>query len=330
MQTEPIYFKGERMYSHKTVQFNYTTYDIRRAQDTVNPGTSHCNVLLLSEEMSHTAEVLPTTTSNGKSHPFLYARVIGIFHANVIYTGLGMVDYTPKRMDFLWVRWYKYKGMDNSDRLDQLAFPPIDSKGAFGFVDPADVLRCCHIIPRFSLGKRHPSGTGFSKLARDSQDWLEYNVGRYAFLMTIFGSTLTCLLARFVDRDMLMRYHWGLGIGHKYSWEGSAAESCYNSVPGGSMGGDPCEGDNTISFGHDNGLETHAQISRGEASVEDNGLEMIGDVDIEDPEPLDGAEPGPEVFSSVQDGFEDRENEDLGSDSDYQLPEDDDSWDYDD
>ena len=25
------------------------------------------------------------------------------------------------------------------------------------------------------------------------------------------------ILSRFVDRDMLMRYHWGLGIGHSYS-----------------------------------------------------------------------------------------------------------------
>ena len=29
--------------------------------------------------------------------------------------------------------------------------------------------------------------------------------------------------SRFVDRDMLMRYHWGLGIGHTYSHNSPAA-----------------------------------------------------------------------------------------------------------
>lgn len=30
-------------------------------------------------------------------------------------------------------------------------------------------------------------------------------------------------LYSFVDRDMLMRYEWGLGIGHIYSWKKPAA-----------------------------------------------------------------------------------------------------------
>ena len=28
---------------------------------------------------------------------------------------------------------------------------------------------------------------------------------------------LLIIVQRFVDRDMLMRYHWGLGVGHTYS-----------------------------------------------------------------------------------------------------------------
>ena len=27
------------------------------------------------------------------------------------------------------------------------------------------------------------------------------------------------MLDSFIDRDMLMRYHWGLGVGHYYAWE---------------------------------------------------------------------------------------------------------------
>lgn len=181
-QAQHVFFKGERMYSHKVICLNYTTYDVRRAQDIINPRTSHCNVMLLCERGAVSSSETPETAAFLRAdHPYLYARVLGIFHANVIYTGPGMVDYTPKRMDFLWVRWYDHQDGESPTRLDRLSFPPINSQSerGFGFVDPADVVRGSHIIPRFSKGRRHPDGTGFSKLAHDSDDWLEYNIGRY-------------------------------------------------------------------------------------------------------------------------------------------------------
>jgi hypothetical protein len=36
-------------------------------------------------------------------HPFNYAQVLGVFHANVIYIGPGLANYQPQQMDFLWV-----------------------------------------------------------------------------------------------------------------------------------------------------------------------------------------------------------------------------------
>lgn len=172
----PIFFKGERMYSHKIARFNYTTYDVRRAQDVVNPATPHCNVMLLSDAVSSAGSLEPGPS---QSHPYLYAQVIGIYHANIIYTGPGMLDHTPHRMDFLWVRWYNYQDGENTARLGRLSFPPITSEGAFGFVNPADIIRGCHVIPRFSQGKRYPTGNGLSKFAHDSHDWLEYHIDRY-------------------------------------------------------------------------------------------------------------------------------------------------------
>lgn len=177
---QSIFLKGDYIYRHKIIRFNYTTYDVRRDQDTINPGTSHCNIMLLSSR-----QTIPPMSDNSsitlplpQPHPYLYARVIGIYHANVIYTGPGTVGYTPRRVDFLWVRWYNYHKDETPNRLDQLSFPPITSEGAFGFVDPANVVRSCHIIPRFHQGKRHPNGTGFSRLAYDSDDWLSYYIGR--------------------------------------------------------------------------------------------------------------------------------------------------------
>ncbi|KIM77688.1 hypothetical protein PILCRDRAFT_90994 [Piloderma croceum F 1598] len=111
-----------------------------------------------------------------------------------------MVDYQPRRMDFVWVRWYQNTGVVpngwRDDKLDCIKFPSINQDDSFGFVDPADVLRGCHIIPRFSGGKVHADGKGLSRLAGDAKDWTRYYVNR------------------FVDRDMIMRYHVGRGVGH--------------------------------------------------------------------------------------------------------------------
>ncbi|KAF8834372.1 hypothetical protein BDN67DRAFT_992676 [Paxillus ammoniavirescens] len=77
-----VVLKGERIYRHNLFRINYTTYDVRRAQDSVNPLTDHRNIVLLSPEPS--------------VHPFCYARVLGIYHANVIYIGPGSKDYQSR------------------------------------------------------------------------------------------------------------------------------------------------------------------------------------------------------------------------------------------
>ena len=114
-------------------------------------------------------------------HPFWYARVLGIFHANIIYTGTGMVDYLPRRLEFLWVRWYERDNTPagwRSMRLDRVHFLPIDHEDAFGFIDPADVLRSSHIIPAYAGGKLRQDGVGISHLSQDFRDWRAYYVNR--------------------------------------------------------------------------------------------------------------------------------------------------------
>lgn len=168
-----IHFKGERMYSHNIMRINYTTYDVRRAQDSINPRTNHRDIMLLSHR-----------NVDSSHHEYEYARVIGIYHVNVIYTGPGMLDYRARRVSFLWVRWYEnlddipaQQGWKNA-QLDRLRFPPLSDDDAFSFVDPALVLRGCHIIPSFLAGPRHAAAVGISLCARNSQDWREYAVNR--------------------------------------------------------------------------------------------------------------------------------------------------------
>ena len=157
--------KQDRFYRHNLTRINYTTYDVRHAQDIINPNTEHRDIMMLS----------------GSSHPFCYARVIGIFHTNVIYTGPGLLDYQPRRLEFLWVRWFELieQPSDGCDlALDALRFIPMMEDEAFGFVDPTDVIRSCHLIPAFAMGRLHPNGVAMSRCAQDGADWKKYYVNR--------------------------------------------------------------------------------------------------------------------------------------------------------
>ena len=142
-------------------------YDVWHVQDVVNPNTEHRDIMMLS---------------SSSSHPFCYACVIGIFHANVIYTGPGLLDYQPRRLEFLWVRWFELIEWPLDSRenlvLDALRFVPMMEDDAFGFVDPANVIRSCHIILAFAMGKLHPDGVAMSGCARDGDDWKRYYINR--------------------------------------------------------------------------------------------------------------------------------------------------------
>ncbi|KAG2113778.1 uncharacterized protein F5147DRAFT_770419 [Suillus discolor] len=178
MDIDRIILKDDRMYHHNVARFNYTSYDIRRAQDVINPRTTHCNVL-------------------------------GIYHVNVIYIGAGFVDYTPTQMEFLWVRWYEpmdeLSGWENLT-LDRVSFLSLVGEHSFDFLDLADVLRGSHIIPSFHNRRKHPDGLGLSACAQDKYDW-------------------------FVDRDMLMCFHYGLGVGHVYSHHQSSLTESQRGSP---------------------------------------------------------------------------------------------------
>ena len=163
-QLNHVILKGNRIFRHFLLQINYTTYDVRRNQDVINPNTNHKDVILLSRSTEH---------------PFSYARVLGIFHANVIYAGPGSRDYQARQMEFLWVRWFELtKPAKDGLTLDTLRFLPMVNPDAFGFVDPADVLHRCHLIPAFERGPLHPDRTAMSHIARDGGDWREYYVNR--------------------------------------------------------------------------------------------------------------------------------------------------------
>jgi hypothetical protein len=144
-------------------------------------------------------------------HPYWYARLLGVFHVNVFPPGAR----SPRRVEFLWVRWFgrdpEWDSGPNHLRLDRIGYVPETDAEAFGFLDPSLVLRACHLVPAFALGKT--ASLLARSAARDFHDgdWLNYYVMRWvSFTFTVLPSLIS---SRFVDRDMMMR-HLGIGVGH--------------------------------------------------------------------------------------------------------------------
>ncbi|KAJ7325435.1 hypothetical protein DFH08DRAFT_1028214, partial [Mycena albidolilacea] len=94
---------------------------------------------------------------NSNPHPYWYARVLGIFHADIGHLGLKSKSRRPKHMEFLWVRWFgrdlSHKSGCKAKRLDRLGFVDSADPAAFGFLNPAEVIRASHIIPAFRYGR---------------------------------------------------------------------------------------------------------------------------------------------------------------------------------
>jgi hypothetical protein len=153
-----------RIYRHRVLRINYTTYSVRRDQDSLNPRT-HGDMMVLSGD---------------DTHPYWYARIVGIFHAMALQVGPKSKSREPRKMDFLFVRWF---GLDNEEiggwrtkKLHQIGF--IEGDEAFGFVDPADVIRAVHLIPRFSQGRTADLlGPSFARSVQENnEDWVRYYV----------------------------------------------------------------------------------------------------------------------------------------------------------
>ncbi|KAJ3779376.1 hypothetical protein FB446DRAFT_796475 [Lentinula raphanica] len=180
----------KKFYAVKTMRINYTTYDVRRDQDVINPRTDHCTVMV------HSAD-----DGDPKKHPYWYARVLGIFHADVIRWDNGQVEI--EHMEFLWVRWMgaepQYRWGRKVAKLPKIGFVAESDPYAFGFLDPALVIHACHLIPDFVTGRT-------SELLNTHQVTAARPVGE----TDDWGSFYVNI---FVDRDMFMR-HAGGGVGH--------------------------------------------------------------------------------------------------------------------
>lgn len=121
------------------------------------------------------------TLSQTDDHPYAYARVLGMFRVDVLH-GPTMSD--EVRMDFLWVHWFEldktHRAGWKAKRLYRLKFVPPLEDGAFGFLDPDDVIRGSHLIPGFVLGlrTRSPATPASAWDLDEESDWSTYYVNQ--------------------------------------------------------------------------------------------------------------------------------------------------------
>lgn len=162
-----VSLKLDRIYEHSRLRVFYTTYDLRQAADTI--------------DLSERRDVLTPAYYDEYTtmrHPFWYARVLGIYHANVSYD----MDQNTKRMEFLWVRWFAWDstkpGGWETCQLDRVAYDNNDHQ--FGFLDPAAVVRAAHLIPAWAHGRTRDYFPQSSMIDKDG-DFIYHYVNRWAF-----------------------------------------------------------------------------------------------------------------------------------------------------
>ncbi|KAJ7101024.1 hypothetical protein C8R43DRAFT_1048129 [Mycena crocata] len=273
-----VHIANDRIYRHKVLRINYTSYDIHRAQDSMNPRT-HADIMMLAPE------------DTADTHPFSYARILGVFHCDVSqYVHGTMTRAVP--ISFIWVRRFRldpsFKGGFKRKRLHRLEFLPDSHADAYGFVDPNEVIRGSHLIPAFAHGPTDP--VPYTSLARKGD---EFDDWRYHYVNF------------FVDRDMLMRYLGG-GVGH-YQVD----------VPDEDADGPdlPDDEDPDLPDWPAPEEDSDAGDSDSEEEEEDDEPEQDGDGGDEDEEEESEEEDGPEggVEFGPEDG-EDGDAEDMGYD----------------
>ena len=163
--------------------------------------------------------------SDDQEHPYMYARVLNLFHVNATNSGPDTLLPTGSNgatLQMAWVCWFKLDKDPGLSGFHSLRYPSVSFYGshdpdAFGFIHPNEIIQAVHLIPSFKYGqtawylgspsKAHPE--------MEDKDWENSNVNTYVDHDFTPDHTYTHPLDRLVDHDMFMRFRGG-GVGHQY------------------------------------------------------------------------------------------------------------------
>lgn len=118
------------------------------------------------------------------AHPYCYAQVLGVYHANVSTTHPAASKHSAQHMEFLWVRWLGvepgYRSGFKVARLPKVVFVEDTDEDAFGFLDPDLVIRGSHLIPVFNSGRTRDlmsyNGPTVARPPDENDDWMNFCV----------------------------------------------------------------------------------------------------------------------------------------------------------
>lgn len=158
--------KGGFIYKHKRLQSHYTTYDLRREYDSINPKSITRDIMVVADDDDE---------KQMEVSPFWYARVLGIFHVHVVWRPGNLKE----RINFIWVRWFgREEGRKFGDKglkLEKIGFvTEEDDTPSFGFLDPRSIVRAIHLVPDFNSG-RTDNGLESPTLARVGKNDINHN-----------------------------------------------------------------------------------------------------------------------------------------------------------
>jgi hypothetical protein len=172
-QHSDLVIAENKIFLQRTARIYYTAYDLRRDYDSIT--STHPDVMLLSNDDSE----------NGNLSVYWYGRVQMIFHLNVLPNRSSARDRgQPRRMDVMLVRWFgddpTGAGGAMSKRLQRIGYVH-GTDNAFGFIDPKDVIRGCHLIPGFYEGTTRdalPPSISSDNINGPGSDWKYYYVNQ--------------------------------------------------------------------------------------------------------------------------------------------------------
>ena len=165
-----VHIVDNQVYSSQLLRVNYTTYNIRRDQDSVNPHT-HSDVMVSSHE------------DDPQAHPYWYAQVLGVFHLRVLHLNPSAMNRLVQHMEVLWVWWFglvpgHWFGSKVA-QLPKIGFVPDTDLLAFGFLDPSLVVHATHLIPAFNDGwtaELLATSPTAGRLPGETDDWVAFFV----------------------------------------------------------------------------------------------------------------------------------------------------------
>ena len=154
----------------KILQINYTTYDVHRAYDCLQPNRLSFLMTLSRED-------------DPDRHPFWYCQLLKAFHIEVHFCP-GGISSPREVLEVLWVRWLGidpgYKWSFRQCALPKVGFMPEQGDSpAFSFLDPSLVIHGCHLIPTFADGRTIQllwRGPSVARHHNETDDWMGYYV----------------------------------------------------------------------------------------------------------------------------------------------------------